>query len=240
MRITITGSTLTSDIRWRRATSPACRRPITSPAARWTAMMWRRSTRQPAKPWPRSAGRRPSFLECRTYRWHKHFLSDHLEDLRPGEELVAWKKRCPVLAFEVKWLADCTADGRGCGTHRHRDHGRGGRRPTNSPWTALIPSRKMLWKTSIRSERDAMREITYEQAIQEAIQEEFRRDPRTVHLSTDLPRELREEFGADRIRVTPSRRTPSSGRPSVWPARASGPWLTSAWPPSALWPWTRW
>jgi TPP-dependent pyruvate/acetoin dehydrogenase alpha subunit len=49
-------------------------------------------------------GRGPCFLECRTYRWHKHFLSDHLEDWRPEEELVAWKQRCPVLAFEVKWL----------------------------------------------------------------------------------------------------------------------------------------
>jgi pyruvate dehydrogenase E1 component alpha subunit len=48
----------------------------------------------------------PRFLECRTYRWHKHFLSDHLEDWRPEEELVAWKKRCPVLAFEVKFLGE--------------------------------------------------------------------------------------------------------------------------------------
>lgn len=48
-----------------------------------------------------------------------------------------------------------------------------------------------------------MREITYEQAATEAIQEEFRRNPRTVHMSTDLPAELQKEFGADRIRVTP-------------------------------------
>ena len=48
-----------------------------------------------------------------------------------------------------------------------------------------------------------MREITYEQAATEAIQEEFRRNPRTVHVSTDLPDDLRREFGADRIRVTP-------------------------------------
>jgi pyruvate dehydrogenase E1 component alpha subunit len=51
------------------------------------------------------AGDGPRFLECRTYRWHKHFLSDHLEDWRPEEELIAWKKKCPVLAFEVKGLA---------------------------------------------------------------------------------------------------------------------------------------
>jgi acetoin:2,6-dichlorophenolindophenol oxidoreductase subunit beta len=49
----------------------------------------------------------------------------------------------------------------------------------------------------------SMREITIEQAAQEAIQEEFRRDPKTVHMSTDLAAELQQEFGADRIRVTP-------------------------------------
>jgi len=44
----------------------------------------------------------PYFLECKTYRWHKHFLSKVLEDLRPPEELEAWKKKCPVAAFERK------------------------------------------------------------------------------------------------------------------------------------------
>jgi acetoin:2,6-dichlorophenolindophenol oxidoreductase subunit beta len=48
-----------------------------------------------------------------------------------------------------------------------------------------------------------MRIISYEQAAAEAIHEEFRRNPRTVHMSTDLPAELQKEFGADRIRVTP-------------------------------------
>ncbi len=48
-----------------------------------------------------------------------------------------------------------------------------------------------------------MREITYEQAATEAIQEEFRKNPRTVHMSTDLPADLQQEFGSDRIRVTP-------------------------------------
>jgi pyruvate dehydrogenase E1 component alpha subunit len=50
------------------------------------------------------AGEGPGFLECRTYRWHKHFLSDHLPDLRPKEEVEAWKKRCPVVRFEKRLL----------------------------------------------------------------------------------------------------------------------------------------
>jgi pyruvate dehydrogenase E1 component alpha subunit len=49
-------------------------------------------------------GEGPYFLECTTYRWHKHFLSEGLEDLRPREELEAWKKQCPVTAFEKKLL----------------------------------------------------------------------------------------------------------------------------------------
>jgi len=48
-----------------------------------------------------------------------------------------------------------------------------------------------------------MRKITYAQASLEALQEEFRRDNKTVHMSTDIPVELREEFGEDRIRCTP-------------------------------------
>ena len=46
----------------------------------------------------------PYFLECRTYRWHKHFLSHTLEDLRPREEVEAWKKKCPVKTFEAKLI----------------------------------------------------------------------------------------------------------------------------------------
>lgn len=48
-----------------------------------------------------------------------------------------------------------------------------------------------------------MREITYMQASLEALQEEFRRNKKTVHMSTDIPVELRREFGEERIRQTP-------------------------------------
>jgi len=47
-------------------------------------------------------GEGPYFLECKTYRWNKHFLSNDLEDLRPADEIQAWKKRCPVEAYETR------------------------------------------------------------------------------------------------------------------------------------------
>ncbi len=50
------------------------------------------------------SGQGPYFLECETYRWHKHFLSDVLEDRRPKEEMETWAKRCPIAAFEARLL----------------------------------------------------------------------------------------------------------------------------------------
>ncbi len=48
-----------------------------------------------------------------------------------------------------------------------------------------------------------MRKISYDQAAAEALIEEFRRDPKTVHLATDIAPDLRKEFGEARIRQTP-------------------------------------
>ncbi len=48
-----------------------------------------------------------------------------------------------------------------------------------------------------------MRQITFEQATLEAIQEEFRRNPKSVYMATDLIQELQSEFGEARVRVTP-------------------------------------
>jgi len=47
------------------------------------------------------------------------------------------------------------------------------------------------------------RRTSYAAAIQEALAEEMRRDPRTFHLSTDAPPDLLAEFGPQRVRATP-------------------------------------
>jgi acetoin:2,6-dichlorophenolindophenol oxidoreductase subunit beta len=48
-----------------------------------------------------------------------------------------------------------------------------------------------------------MSKISYMQASVEALQEEFRRDDTLIHIAEDIPADLYEEFGADRIRMTP-------------------------------------
>ena len=51
-------------------------------------------------------GEGPYFLECQTYRWHKHYLSNYLPDLRPSAELEAWKKKDPVTTYENSLLKE--------------------------------------------------------------------------------------------------------------------------------------
>jgi TPP-dependent pyruvate/acetoin dehydrogenase alpha subunit len=46
------------------------------------------------------AGQGPYFLEFITYRWRGHYEQPGLPDLRPVEEIEAWKEKCPVAAFE--------------------------------------------------------------------------------------------------------------------------------------------
>jgi TPP-dependent pyruvate/acetoin dehydrogenase alpha subunit len=49
-------------------------------------------------------GKGPYFLELITYRWRGHYEQPGLPDLRPVEEIEAWKEKCPVAAFERKLL----------------------------------------------------------------------------------------------------------------------------------------
>lgn len=48
-----------------------------------------------------------------------------------------------------------------------------------------------------------MREITYQQAVLEALREEFRRDEKTLYFGTNINYELRQEFGEARVRGIP-------------------------------------
>ena len=50
-------------------------------------------------------GKGPSFLECRTYRWHGHFETRMPMEARPAEEVAAWKKKDPIPAMAAKLLA---------------------------------------------------------------------------------------------------------------------------------------
>ena len=50
------------------------------------------------------SGGGPRFLEFRTYRWRHHFEGGYFPDLRPQDEVEAWKEKCPIKRFEQKLL----------------------------------------------------------------------------------------------------------------------------------------
>ena len=54
------------------------------------------------------AGGGPIFLECKTYRWRAHFEIVSIPDLRPKEEIEAWKKKCPIARLERRMLEEGT------------------------------------------------------------------------------------------------------------------------------------
>jgi pyruvate dehydrogenase E1 component alpha subunit len=50
------------------------------------------------------AGGGPYFIEFKTYRWYAHFAADTIPDLRPLQEIEAWKKKCPIASLERRLL----------------------------------------------------------------------------------------------------------------------------------------
>jgi acetoin:2,6-dichlorophenolindophenol oxidoreductase subunit alpha len=52
------------------------------------------------------AGKGPSLIEFKTYRWRHHFEIDAIPDLRPPQEIEDWKKKCPIRKLEKKLLEE--------------------------------------------------------------------------------------------------------------------------------------
>lgn len=49
-------------------------------------------------------GKGPTLIECKTYRWHGHFIGDPGK-YRSKEELASWKEKCPI-KFLDKYLLE--------------------------------------------------------------------------------------------------------------------------------------
>jgi len=50
------------------------------------------------------AGKGPSLIEFKTYRWRGHFEGGGIPDLRPNDEVEEWKKKCPLTFMEQQLL----------------------------------------------------------------------------------------------------------------------------------------
>lgn len=175
-------------------------------------------------------GEGPTLVECKTYRWYGHSRSDP-RVYRTREEEKAWKERDPLGVLSKKLLEQ------GLATQAELDaveaQARAGiersvkfaieESPNPDPKDLYVglfaPSKttqqdveiEMKLREQIRSD-PAMRQIPYWQAINEALEEEMKRDERVFLMGEDIgayggaygvTRGLLEKFGKERVRETP-------------------------------------
>lgn len=51
-------------------------------------------------------GKRPTLIECKTYRWGGHHVGDPGTAYRPKEEVESWKEKCPIKRFKEYLIRD--------------------------------------------------------------------------------------------------------------------------------------
>jgi len=178
------------------------------------------------------AGQGPVFLDVNTYRYYGHSLSDPRNEYRTREEEAAWRAVDPI-ANLARQLEECAVlDAAGVGAVEARVRERNARAAIRAA-AAPDPDPKDVIKymyTDTSAEvvppqyrnvkiieppapiKRSNGEITYRDAIKEALIEEMQRDARVIFYGEDvaeyggafkLSKGLLETFGRDRVFNTP-------------------------------------
>jgi 2-oxoisovalerate dehydrogenase E1 component len=172
-------------------------------------------------------GEGPTFIECKTYRYYGHSLSDPRR-YRTKDEEEFWRTKDPIGSFSRKLLEA------GILTEEElkmlekevtREVDEAEKFALNSPYPSIESVYEDLYteiyidpKTSIKDLATAKktglktRKINYRQALNEALREEMLRDERVFIMGEDVgvyggaygvTRGLYDEFGPERVRDTP-------------------------------------
>ena len=170
----------------------------------------------------------PYFLDVDTYRYFGHSLSDPRNEYRTREEETAWKAVDPILTFEKQLLECGILDEQGIAALETKVRERNARaaiRAAEAPDPAPEDVIKYMYtdtsvekvpaefaKVEILEPPPAIKrvngEITYRDAIKEALIEEMKRDSRVIFYGEDvaeyggafkLSKGLLETFGRNRV-----------------------------------------
>jgi 2-oxoisovalerate dehydrogenase E1 component len=157
-------------------------------------------------------GEGPTLIEAMTYRWGQHSMRANLRDPRPGEEYEEWMAKDPIKRIETqldKKRIKRTADAIASELEQAVEFARNGAEPSED-----------LLKTAVYAPHPQFppapaangRELGFQQALNEALQQEMARDERVLVMGEDVgatggiftvTRGLLEQFGAERVRDTP-------------------------------------
>ena len=163
-------------------------------------------------------GEGPSLIECMTYRWGQHSMRANLRDPRPKEEYDAWIARDPIKLLEERMRAEKTVPRKRINeigkevTQELEDavaFGAKGAEPTVEQMMAAVYSKHAHYEEPGPT---GEREITYVEALCEAMGSEMARDDSVFIMGEDVgqtggifsvTKGLWERFGNDRVRDTP-------------------------------------
>jgi pyruvate dehydrogenase E1 component alpha subunit len=172
-------------------------------------------------------GEGPTFIECKTYRYYGHSLSDPRR-YRTKDEEEFWRTKDPIGSFSRKLLEAgklTEEELKMLEKEVTREVDEAEKFALNSPYPSIESVYEDLYteiyidpKTSIKDLATAKktglktRKINYRQALNEALREEMLRDERVFIMGEDVgvyggaygvTRGLYDEFGPERVRDTP-------------------------------------
>ena len=164
------------------------------------------------------AGEGPSLIEAMTWRWGPHSMRANLREPRSDESMQAWRTRDPLVLMERKLEQESgVAQGRAADI----------RASVTQELTNAVafaegspePEIEVLQRAVYAPRADvpepvntATRQITYTQALNEALMQEMERDPSVFVMGEDVAetggifqvtKGLVEKFGRERVRDTP-------------------------------------
>lgn len=164
------------------------------------------------------AGDGPSLIEALTYRWGQHSLRGNLRDPRPEEEQRSWRERDPLkrtreelIERRIATSEELEALGESIKAEVEAavEFGKSGPQPTREFMLSAVygPHSIVVEPTS-----KGTREISFVEALNEAMTQEMARDDRVIVMGEDIgatggifaaTKGLLERFGPDRVRDTP-------------------------------------
>ena len=166
-------------------------------------------------------GEGPTLVECKTYRWHGHHTGDP-QTYRTKEEVEEWKKRDPILRFRNK-LIEMGVFKEEAADKIDREISEEIEKAVEFANESSFPAPEetledvytpqlLVTEEDTRCLGQATKEVTFLQAINEAVDEEMKRDPSVIILGEDVRvfgaphgefKGLFDKYGADRVIDTP-------------------------------------
>ena len=164
------------------------------------------------------AGEGPTLIEAMTYRHGQHSLRVNLRDPRPEDELESWLDRDPIARMEQRLAADASfSDAQFDETTQAVDQEietavSYGRESPEPPVHVMLDAVYAPHAAHTEPGPETERELSYPEALNEALDQEMLRDDRVFLMGEDVgatggifgvSKGLMDRYGPERVRDTP-------------------------------------